>query len=116
MSTDGPSTIAHFPKPNGKPDGRSQRRILALLSGAGRHIRWRGNLSIPAGAHPLVRQLFAAMNKDKIALRDLGARAGVDFQTISDWRYRSNPTLPTFEAVLNAAGYELRIVKRKNEA
>lgn len=109
------SAGCRFQKPNGEVDGRVQRRLNALRESDARGARWRGNLSVPTTAHPLVQELFNAMNRDKVAMRDLAARAGMDFQTISAWRYVSNPTLPMFEAALNALGYRLKIVPEDKE-
>jgi NADH:ubiquinone oxidoreductase subunit 3 (subunit A) len=39
--------------------------------------------------------------------------SGVSPKTISDWRYRSAPSLANFEAALNALGYQLKIVERQ---
>lgn len=101
-------------RPNGVPDGR-RRQLLALADGMGRGKRWRGRLAVPTNAHPLVRELFEIMNEQHVAMRDAGKRAGVQFATISDWRYRANPSIVTLGAVLNVLGYELKIVKRKGE-
>lgn len=85
----------------------TERAFLAL---GRRDARWRGKLTIPEHAHPLVRQLFELMNKEMVVMRDLAPKAGIQPCTISTWRYRSSPTLPLFQAALNALGYDLRIV------
>jgi hypothetical protein len=44
----------------------------------------------------------------------LSERSGVQIDTMSQWRYAHSPALVTFEAALNAAGYELCIRKRRD--
>jgi hypothetical protein len=58
-------------------------------------------------AHPLVKELFKEMNRQKVTLRDTGEESGIAWNTISEWRYRSNPTLVAFVAVANALGLEV---------
>lgn len=83
----------------------------------GNHLgtRWRGKLPIPEHAHPLVRHFFRLLNKHRTVISEVAPRASLASVTISDWRYRRNPTLPTFEAALNAIGYELYIRPMKND-
>lgn len=64
--------------------------------------RWRGKIPIPKHAHPLVRRLIEEANRQKTTLREIGDRAGMPFETISDWRYRRNPSLIALEAAFNA--------------
>lgn len=75
--------------------------------------RWRGQIPIPPHAHPLVRRLIECANEQKTTLSEMAERAGQSPKTISDWRYRSTPSLANFEAALNAIGYELKIVETK---
>lgn len=88
----------------------AKNRSLVSLALGRRDARWRGNLTIPEHAHPLVRQLFELMNQEMIVMRDIAPKAGIQPCTISTWRYRSAPTLPLFQAALNALGYDLKIV------
>ena len=78
--------------------------------------RWRGKHLVPERAHPLVRRLFVLINRDGCTLEELAARSGVDSQTLNSWRSRKSPQLVTFEAMLNALGFELRIVHREPDA
>lgn len=74
--------------------------------------RWRGKLPIPRHAHPLVRRFFRELNEQKTTIGEVAARSGQRPGTISDWRYRRNPTLPSFEAALAALDLELSIRPR----
>lgn len=74
--------------------------------------RWRGKLPIPQHAHPLVRQFFAEANAQQTTLSEIADRAGQRRGTISDWRYRRNPTIASFEAALNVLDLELCIRPR----
>jgi len=64
-------------------------------------------LALGSHSHPLVRALFKEMNRQKTLLRDVGKESGVAWNTISEWRYRSNPTLTAFVAVANALGLDV---------
>lgn len=75
--------------------------------------RWRGQIPIPVSAHPLVRQLIELLNEEQTTLVEAATKAGVSPKTISDWRYRSNPSLDNFQAALNAIGYDLYIGPQK---
>jgi len=83
--------------------------------GAGNRLgtRWRGQIPIPPKAHPLVRRLIRVANAKQVTLTEIAMESGVSPKTISDWRYRSAPSLTNFEAALNALGYELKIVERR---
>jgi hypothetical protein len=74
--------------------------------------RWAGRLAVPENAHPLVKHLFQIMNREKVCMREAARGTGVSFATVSDWRYRRNPYLPSIEAVGNRLGYELVWRKR----
>jgi transcriptional regulator with XRE-family HTH domain len=91
--------------------GRSQ----ANLEGGRGAARWAGRLPIPKRAHPLVRQLFELMNEKQVMITDVAEAAGVGRRAISEWRYRSSPSLASFEAALGALGYELKIVEESEE-
>lgn len=77
--------------------------------------RWVGKLSVPENAHPLVKELFEIMNHERISMGEAAKGTGVSRDTVSDWRYRRNPYLPSIEAVLNRLGYELVIRKKRGE-
>lgn len=77
--------------------------------GRGNHLgtRWRGQLPIPAKAHPFVRILIQEANEQQTVLSEIGSQSGVAPQTISGWRYRSEPSLCNLEAALQVLGLEL---------
>lgn len=75
--------------------------------------RWRGKLSIPRHAHPIVRRLFEEMNEQQTVMEEVGKRAGLKPETLSNWRYRTNPKLDLIDAALNALDLELCVRKRK---
>jgi hypothetical protein len=87
----------------------------AAVVGPGNRLgtRWRGQIPIPPKAHPLVRRLIRIANAKQVTLTEIAMESGVAPKTISDWRYRSAPSLTNFEAALNALGYEIKIVERK---
>jgi hypothetical protein len=73
-------------------------------------------LSLSTPMHPLVRQFFTLVNREPtLTFKFLSERSGVQIDTMSQWRYEHSPALVTFEAALNAAGYELCIRRRKNQ-
>jgi len=74
--------------------------------------RWRGKLPVPKHAHPLVRQLFREMNEQCTTIREVAERARFRAGTISDWRYRRDPTLSNFVAALNVIGLDLKVVEQ----
>jgi hypothetical protein len=72
-------------------------------------------LAITGNMHPLVRQFYELVNEDPLmTFKFLSERSGVQIDTMSQWRYAHSPALVTFEAALNAAGYELCIRKRRD--
>ena len=93
----------------------ANKRSLKNLEKARGAKRWAGRLTIPRRAHPLVKQLYQTMNKNKVMISDLSEPSGVSRATISDWRYTRTPSLATFEAVLNVLGYKLKIVKKDDK-
>jgi len=73
-----------------------------------------GKLRIEGNMHPLVREFFELVNKDEfLTMKSLRDKSGLEIDTISQWRYQHSPQLVSFEAALNAAGYELCIRRRK---
>jgi transcriptional regulator with XRE-family HTH domain len=76
--------------------------------------RWAGRLKIPKHAHPLVRELFKLLNDRELMINDVAKPSGIARNTISEWRYRRLPSVASLEAVLNAFGFELKIVKKED--
>lgn len=67
--------------------------------------------------HPLVRRLYNLADHQRVSFEKLAKKAGVEPITISTWGHRTairrEPRLYNFEAVLNALGYKIVIVKRE---
>ena len=97
------------------PQMRNRRRLRNLNRGRGA-ARWAGKLPIPAAAHPLVRELFEAMNDKKMLISDVAQISGVSKKAISDWRYKRAPGVVNLEAVLNALDLRLAITEDDNAA
>lgn len=74
---------------------------------------WRGKIPVPANTHPLVKRFIRECNEQQTTINEVASRAGVHRGTVSDWRYRFNPSLPIFEAALNVLDLELCIRRRK---
>jgi DNA-binding phage protein len=66
-----------------------------------------------SSAHPLVRELYTIMERERIGPDDLALKAGVSRSVIFKWGRYNNPYLPNFIAVLNAIGYDLKITRKK---
>jgi len=77
--------------------------------------RWRGRLPVPEHAPPLVKKLIALANQQKTTLREIADRAGIRYETISDWRYRRQPILENLVAAFNVLGFELAVVPKREE-
>lgn len=76
----------------------------------------RGQISIVAHAHPLVRQFIQEMNKQQATFAEVSERAGVGIDTLRFWQTRHMPRLDLFEAALNVLGLELCIRHRRGIA
>lgn len=63
--------------------------------------------------HPLVRQLFTAMNERRISKIEMSRLSGVEYSSFASWQYQGKrPHLGNLEACLGVLGYELVIRKR----
>lgn len=62
--------------------------------------------------HPLVKALFEEADQTGWSLRAIEKASGVDRAATQHWRRRSAPTLWNFEAVANAIGFDLVLVRR----
>lgn len=94
---------------------RRQRRSRKPISeGMGNRegTRWRGQVPIPRRCHPMVKRFIRELNRQQTTLTEVADRAGLRRGTLSDWRYRREPTLSNFEAALNVLDLELLIVER----
>lgn len=63
--------------------------------------------SVPERAHPLVRRLFEEMATQRICIRDVADRSGVNRNTIQDWRTRTMPRIADLDACFNVLGMQL---------
>ncbi|BAE51518.1 helix-turn-helix domain-containing protein [Paramagnetospirillum magneticum] len=69
-------------------------------------------ITVPkSGVSWIVRWVFEQMNDQRIGHGDLTERAGISENTITKWRKRSSPNFATVEAVVNALGYEIKLVR-----
>jgi DNA-binding phage protein len=66
-------------------------------------------LQIPTNCNPLVKWLCEEINRQDRSLGEVALKAGLGRNTISEWRTRGRPSLPAFEAVANALGYEIEV-------
>jgi 2,3-bisphosphoglycerate-independent phosphoglycerate mutase len=67
---------------------------------------------VPEGVPAIVRDLFKIMTEQRIGVREIAKRSGVHGNTILTWRASRVPSISNFEAVANALGYELHLVRR----
>ncbi len=66
-------------------------------------------VKVPDHAHPLVKRLFELMQHERIGVLDMAARAGVNGNTLRDWRNRTLPNVANLDACLNVLGYRLTV-------
>lgn len=78
-------------------------------------VRRYRKISVPDNAHPLVKRLFAEMDKQQIGVLDMSERSGVNKNTIKDWRTRTIPSADNLIACFNVLGFELTVVRRKSD-
>lgn len=67
--------------------------------------------SPPVNAHPFARQLFDEMDRQQIGVLDMAERAGVNKNTVKDWKTRSVPSIDNLQACLNVLGLRLTVTK-----
>jgi hypothetical protein len=70
-------------------------------------------MPVPEGVPAIVRDLFKIMTEQRLGVRQVAKRSGVDGNTILTWRSSRVPSTTNFEAVANALGYELQLVRRE---
>lgn len=66
-------------------------------------------VDVPDHAHPLVRQLFEIMQRERLGVLDMADKSGVNKNTLKDWRTRSVPTVANLDACLHVLGYRLTV-------
>ncbi len=72
-------------------------------------------MPIPQRAHPLVRRLYAEMNRQQIGVTDMAERTGIARNAINDWKDRSNPQVQNLDACFAALGLQLTVKAVKDE-
>lgn len=72
------------------------------------HSRWR-SYKVPKNCHPLVRELFMEVNRQRIPIREIAKRAGLAEITVLQWRTVYSPTVRNLEACLNVLGRKLKV-------
>lgn len=70
-------------------------------------------LSVPAGAHPLVRRLFEEMNRQQCGVLDMAERSGINKNTFRSWRTRAMPRVADLEACFNVLGFDIVVKEQK---
>lgn len=71
-------------------------------------------VSIPERCHPLVRRLFIEMQKQRIGVLDMAERAGVNKNTLRDWRTSTIPRVADLEACFNVLGLSIQVRKLRS--
>lgn len=72
-------------------------------------------LKVPVNVHPLVRRLFEEMNREQIGILDMAKRSGVNKNTLTDWKARSNPQIQNLDACFAVLGMELNVRAKRDE-
>lgn len=68
------------------------------------------------GVHPFVRRIWNEMEEQRVSQLALQDCTGINVKTLTSWfRGKHSPKLLDVEAVLNALGYELKLVARTDE-
>lgn len=68
---------------------------------------------IQRGVHPVVRLIWEEIMGRNLSMTHLEEVSGVARHSMSNWRKATaNPYFASIEDVLNALGYELKVVKR----
>ena len=73
-------------------------------------IPWGKPLKVHPAQHKLVHELFAIMLRQHMTMKDMSARAGLDYVSVGKWKYLHTPTIANFDAALNVLGYRLAII------
>lgn len=95
-----------------KSEAARQRSINAMTMANIAGGKYRGKLTIPTKAHPLVRHLFKIMNQQMATLSEVAEEAGTTRHVISQWRTQNLPRLDTLIAAFNSLGWDLCAVKQ----
>jgi len=55
----------------------------------------------------IVHFLFEQMHRQRLGIKDMSEKTGINYNTLKDWRLRTNPRIKDMQACLNVLGYEL---------
>ena len=55
----------------------------------------------------IVKFLFSEMHFQRLGIKDMAEKTGINYNTLKDWRLRTNPRIKDMQACLNVLGYEL---------
>ena len=72
-------------------------------------------VTIPERCHPLVKELFLEMRKQRLGVVDMADKTGINKNTLKDWRTRTMPRIADLEACFNVLGYTLGMKRMTNE-
>lgn len=70
-------------------------------------------LTVPAGAHPMVRRLFEEMERQQCGVLEMAERSGVNKNTLKDWRTRTMPRVADLEACFNVLGFDVIVREQR---
>lgn len=71
--------------------------------------------AIPKRADPLVKRLFQIMNTEQCSIEQLCKHVGISRTTIQNWKWKHAASYAMLTACFNYLGYEVRVVKIKEE-
>lgn len=95
---------------------RSERAICARAYRRGIAVRHgnsvRAEYDLPSNTPPLIRQLYQAIEANRLSIHAIAKRSGVNKGVIARWR-RCNPRVDLLVATLNALDLDLVIVPRE---
>lgn len=69
--------------------------------------------ALPTRCDPLVRQLFAELNRQQMLVCDLADKSGIGRDHFREWRSRRTPRVNDLEACFNVLGFTLKAVRRE---
>lgn len=96
-----------------KPRSLRTPRSRVILGTMECRRRGSNKFTVPSTGHPVVREAFRIMARQRIQQVDVARRAGLDPSTLSAWKSRKNgrsPSVSDVDAVLNSMGYGLKVV------
>jgi transcriptional regulator with XRE-family HTH domain len=70
--------------------------------------RWR-SYKIHDHCHPLVKELFREINRQRISVPEIAKRAGITPTSILQWRTKYTPNVANLDACFNVLGRKLKV-------